>query len=272
MLPCQGPHGRSPEDLELMLDAIAGPDVGDDVAWRIQFPQARHAQLRGFRVAVLPDRHWAPVDADILAARDSAVAALRKAGAVVADVHPPGFDDFREHDALFRSMMSALVSVRWPADHRERAAADKLARQDPFHHADARGIRASASDYLLWLQRREGYRAAWRRFFREWDILLTPATIVPAFEHSTVPNADRRLAVNGQEVEFEYMSFFPSIPTLAGLPATALPAGFSRSGLPLGLQAVGPLLEDRTPLTFARLLGREFQGFRAPPGYDAAIG
>jgi amidase len=268
VLAVQGPHGRSPDDLELMLDAVAGPDAGDDVAWRVQLPQARHSQLRHFRVAVLPDRPWVPVDGEIVAARNNAVAALGKAGVAVAEVHPPGFDDFRDHYALFRSMMSALVSVRWPADHRGQVVADKLARHDPFHRADAAGIRATAADYLLWLERREAFRAAWRRFFRDWDILLTPATIVPAFEHSTVPNADRRLAVNGEEVEFEYMSFYPSVPTLAGLPATALPAGFKKRGLPLGLQAVGPLLEDRTPLAFARLLAREFQGFKAPPGYD----
>ena len=263
VLAVQGPHGRSPEDLELMLDTVAGPDAGDDVAWRIQFRQARHAQLRDFRVAVLADRPWVAVDGEILAARNSAVEFLGKAGAVVAEVHPPGFDDFREHYGLFRSMMSALVSVRWPADHRQHVVADKLSRHDPFHHADALGIRATAADYLHWLERREAFRAAWRRFFRDWDILLTPATIVPAFEHSTVPNADRRLAVNGQEVEFEYMSFYPSVPTLTGLPATAFPAGFSKIGLPLGLQAVGPFLEDRTPLAFAKLMAREFQGFRA---------
>jgi len=272
VLAVQGPHGRSPQDLELMLDTVAGPDVGDDVAWRVQLPRARHAKLGDFRVAVLPDRQWVPVDTEILSARDAVVAALRKAGAVVAEVHPAGFDDFREHYALFRSMMWAMTSARWPAAHREQVLADKLARQDPFHHADARGIRASAGDYLLWLEQREGSRAAWRRFFRDWDILLTPATIVPAFEHTRVPNADRRLTVNGQAVEFEYMSFYPSVPTLAGLPATALPAGFNRAGLPLGLQAVGPMLEDRTPLAFAGLLGREFQGFQAPPGYDGELG
>jgi amidase len=168
--------------------------------------------------------------------------------------------------------MWALTSSRWESDHRERVVADKLARQDPFHHADARGIRATAADYLLWLERREAFRAAWRRFFRDWDILLTPATIVPAFAHTQAPNADRRLTINGREVEFEYMSFYPSVPTLAGLPATATPAGFNRAGLPLGLQAVGPLLEDRTPLAFARLLAREFYGpFRGPPGYDSKL-
>ena len=44
----------------------------------------------------------------------------------------------------------------------------------------------------------------------------------------------------------------------------------SRGGLPIGLQAVGPYLEDLTPLRFAALLAREIGGFRKPAGYDAS--
>ena len=55
--------------------------------------------------------------------------------------------------------------------------------------------------------------------------------------------------------------------TLTGCPATTAPVGLSRSGLPVGLQIVGPYLEDATPIGFARLLAQEIGGFKAPPGY-----
>ena len=55
--------------------------------------------------------------------------------------------------------------------------------------------------------------------------------------------------------------------TLTGCPATTAPAGLSKSGLPVGLQIVGPYLEDATPIKFAELLAREIGGFQAPPGY-----
>jgi amidase len=58
------------------------------------------------------------------------------------------------------------------------------------------------------------------------------------------------------------------MPTVAGQPSTAFPVGLSRGGLPIGLQAVGPYLEDRTPIRFAALLAREIGGFRKPSGYD----
>ena len=57
------------------------------------------------------------------------------------------------------------------------------------------------------------------------------------------------------------------IATLTGLPATAMPIGFSPEGLPIGMQIIGPYLEDRTPIAFAGLIERAFGGFVLPPGY-----
>jgi amidase len=55
--------------------------------------------------------------------------------------------------------------------------------------------------------------------------------------------------------------------TTCGLPATAAPIDLSPSGLPIGVQIIGPYLEDRTTIAFAELLEREFGGFVPPPGY-----
>jgi amidase len=54
----QGPLARSAEDLEMALSVLAGPEVGEDVAWRVELPSARHARLADFRVAVLPPIPW----------------------------------------------------------------------------------------------------------------------------------------------------------------------------------------------------------------------
>jgi amidase len=76
--------------------------------------------------------------------------------------------------------------------------------------------------------------------------------------------------VNGRAVPYDYGLVYPALSTVAGQPATAFPVGISRGGLPVGLQAVGPYLEDLTPIRFAALLARAFGGFRKPPGYDAS--
>jgi amidase len=70
--------------------------------------------------------------------------------------------------------------------------------------------------------------------------------------------------IGGVPVDPFLHSFFPSLASFAGQPATAFPAGADRDGLPIGLQAIGPYLEDRTPLRFAGLLAGDF---RPPPAF-----
>ncbi len=53
------------------------------------------------------------------------------------------------------------------------------------------------------------------------------------------------------------------VPTRHGLPATAIPAGRPPEGLPVGVQLIGPMFEDRTPLRLAELLEQEIGGFQA---------
>jgi amidase len=265
----QGPHARSAADVRLALDVIKGPEIGLETAWRIQVPAPRHSRLKDFRVAILPPLDWMPVDPDITAALDNLASKLSSLGCTVTTLQPPGLGELRDYYAAFRTMMWTLISMRWPAAHRDQVIADKLSRDDVYHHADARGVRLSAGDYLLLHERREQYRAAYRDFFRDHDVLLTPVTLVNAFPHMRGPNADRRFTIAGREVEFDYLSFYPSLATLTGQPATAFPAGFSREGLPIGLQAIGPYLEDHTPLHFAELLEHAFGGFVPPPAYPA---
>jgi amidase len=47
-----------------------------------------------------------------------------------------------------------------------------------------------------------------------------------------------------------------------------VPVGLSKDGLPIGIQAIGPYLEDRTTIRFADLITREIGGYQRPPGYD----
>ena len=76
------------------------------------------------------------------------------------------------------------------------------------------------------------------------------------------------MTVDGRSVPYLHGLVYPALSTVAGQPATAFPAGRSREGLPIGLQAIGPYLEDRTPIRFAHLLAREIGGSRNPRGYD----
>ena len=89
-----------------------------------------------------------------------------------------------------------------------------------------------------------------------------------ATETLAAPESIRKtLDVNGTPVLEKLGLFYPSVATLAGQPATAFPVGLTRGGLPIGFQAIGPYLEDRTSIRFAALVARALGGVSRPPGY-----
>jgi len=270
----QGPLARSAEDLELALGVLAGPEVGEDVAWKVTLPPARREHLRDFRVAVLPPIPWLPVDEQISAGLQDVVGRLAKLGAVVKEVQPDGLGDHREYHGFYRTLLSAVTGARVDAETRRQRIAAFRAAGDDLSLAAARGLEGSAGDYLLWHGRREQHRAAWRAFFREWDVLLSPAINVLAYPHidRAFPADDSDLTltftVNGRSVPYLHGLCYPALSNVPGQPATAFPVGLSREGLPIGLQAIGPYLEDLTPIRFTALLAREIGGYRKPSGYD----
>jgi amidase len=272
----QGPLARSAEDLELALSVLSGPDVGEDVGWHVEPPPSRCERLADFRVAVLPPIPWLPVDAEIMAALDALVSRLGRLGCAIKPAQPEGFGDHREHHALYRALLSAVTSARVDEETRRQRVAMYEKADDEFSRAHLRGLTGRPGDYIVWNARREQYRAAWRAFFRDWDVLLAPAMNVLAY-----PHIDRRwppddsdltltFTVDGHAVPYLHGLVYPAVSTVAGQPATAFPLGRSRQGLPVGLQVIGPYLEDRTPIRFAALLAREIGGFTRPPGSDAS--
>jgi amidase len=271
----QGPMARAAEDLEVALDVAAGPEVGEDVAWRLELPAARHDRLAAFRVAILPPLDWMPVEGEIAAALESLAGRLGRLGCQVKRAQPEALGDHRQHFALYLTLLSTMTSARLPAEQR-RATLDVLkTRDDEWSRASQRGLEGAAPDYLGWIAQREQYRASWRAFFRDWDVLLAPAFYTVAYPHwdkptpATPESIRKTLDVNGKPESERLGLFYPAVATVAGQPATAFPLGQTRGGLPIGLQAVGPYLEDRTPIRFAALVARELGGFTPPPRYAA---
>lgn len=269
----QGPMGRSAGDLELAMGLLAGADIGEDVAWRLALPPPRGERLKDMRVAILPPLPWLPLDAEIGAGLERVESLLGKLGARVQRAQPPEMGDWREHYRLYRRLLCAVMAARAPAAERVHWAQMQRAVGEEFAQAAAEGTEATVGDYFGWLMEREKFRAAWRKFFLDWDILLAPITLVPAFPHTALADPllvtaeHAKVRINGKDERYVTQLVPPSIATLAGQPATAFPMGLSRGGLPLALQAIGPYLEDRTPLRFTALLEQELGGFVAPPAF-----
>jgi amidase len=90
----------------------------------------------------------------------------------------------------------------------------------------------------------------------------------PAFPHDHNPEQGKRhIDIDGTLYPYLDQMVWPGLATVAGLPATAAPIDHSETGLPIGVQIIGPYLEDRTTIRFAELVEREFGGFVAPPGF-----
>jgi amidase len=261
----QGPLARSARDLTLAFDVLAGPVVGEDVAWRLAIPPARHARLADFRVAIMPALPWAAPSSEMAARLDELATLLRREGALVREAMPAVDPEAYFHD--YCRLLNVQTTSARSREERERAAARMRASGDPVLAAQADGMTMDAAALLALGHRREQARAAWRAFFRDWDVLLAPTTLDAAFPHQDAPFRLRTLDVDGRAFPYFYNIIYPMWAIFAGQPATAFPAGRNRAGLPLGLQAIGPYLEDRTTLAFAALVEDVWYRFEAPPGF-----
>ncbi len=124
------------------------------------------------------------------------------------------------------------------------------------------------SRYIAHEQDQLRARAAWRTAFQEIDVFLTPASFTAAFPHDhSEPQQARRLMTQAGPRPYTDLFFWMSLPSLAGLPATVAPAGRTAAGLPVGLQIVGPYLEDDTSIDFAERAAQVLGGFVPPPGF-----
>ncbi|MCT7660589.1 amidase family protein [Mycobacterium deserti] len=237
-LAVMGPLGRSVTDLELALTVLAGPATSNAIAWRLDLPQARATALTQLRVATWLDDPAYPVEQDVAVVLQSAVDALVDAGANVVDAPSP---------VSLPAVVGLHMELLYPL-------------MDPSSTLRHR-------DWLTANERRERIRAKMAEFFRHVDALLMPVAIVPAITHDHLePMADRILTlVDGNRSYLDLLGWV-GLPTVAYLPATAVPIGQTATGLPVGIQVVGPYLEDRTTLAVARCIEEVLGGFAPPPG------
>jgi amidase len=107
----------------------------------------------------------------------------------------------------------------------------------------------------------------WRALFCEWDVVLYPSATVPAFRHDH--SGRLRLGISISMVRHIACFIWADPASTCSLAATIAPIDRSATGLPIGVQIIGPYLEDRTTIVFAELLEREFGAF-VPSLCDAA--
>jgi amidase len=245
-LSVQGPMARTVDDCAFFLDCLAGEDIRDPVSLprpEVSFLAFARSGWKPARVAFSADLGITPVDAEVAEICRRAAMRFSEIGARVEEAHP---DFSGAHDAfnVLRAKNFALS---------KKALLDKkrdLLKPEVVWNIE-KGLALSMDDHVRAETRRaELYRSA-LTFFEDFDILCTPATIVPPF---LVGN---RYVESCNGVAFDNYVHWLAIAyaiTLVSCPAISLPCGFTKSGLPVGLQIVARPRGDGRALAAARVL------------------
>ncbi|MEL7504830.1 MAG: amidase [Cyanobacteria bacterium J06554_6] len=252
-LDTDGILARTVEDAALMLSVMAGGDARDPISIAATWsPPSFDAavQLAGtIRVGFSADLGITPVDAEVQAVFEQAIACLTPLCQQVTPAHP----DCSMAQPAFETMRAALLWYKQKQHYEEHF--DQLT--DTVRWNVARGKDLSATDFLAASAQRDQLYRNFLTFFDTHDILATVSACVLPFPH----DQPEVLRVNDTPLRniIDYLTITYTI-SLTGLPALSIPCGWTASGLPVGMQLVGPPHSEATLLQFAYAL-QEALGF-----------
>ncbi|MGH7353036.1 MAG: amidase [Candidatus Rokuibacteriota bacterium] len=230
-----GPMTRTVRDAALMLNVIAGPDERDQYslpADSTDYVKALRGSLKDLRVAYSDSLGFASaLDPEIgLAARRTALL-LRRFGCRVEDVNPGWPSPYECWRVTFHGGIAArLVPYR-----------DRRAELDPGLLQIVEEALAWPSTHYVqaWFDRLAWHQHA-RAFFDKWDLLLSPSVACPPLRLGEWFATE----IGGKPVGRDAGSAFTFPFNMTGQPAASVPCGFTKAGLPIGLQVVGRRFAD----------------------------
>ena len=246
-----GPMARSAEDCRIVLEAIGGPDPGDpsslgDVAAREE--GRTPADARGYRVGVVRPDFGKIYDPDVSAAFEEAVRKLSGLGIAVSDAKLADFP-YDETAIIVIVVEAAAAFEPLITSGRVRELVEPAAR---WAGDAAKSI--SGVDYVRAMQARRLIQQAFDELFQRYDLLISP----------TMPIVAAKLT-DKLETAFAYSDPLGSGGNLAGLPALSMPCGFSKGGLPIGIQVVGRPWDETRILALGRLYQENTDWHRRRP-------
>lgn len=249
-LPVLGPMARNAEDCALLLSAMADDDALDPLAYTLPgravrrgdrdlFPPMR-LDLGSLRVAATPDFGFAPTERHIREVFAGRVQALTPLFARVEEATP----DCRGSDEAFE----VLRAAGFLQAHLEKV---RTRPEDVGPNVRANveeGLRYSLADYARAAAEQTRLYRGWQRFFRDHDLLISPAITISPRPWSELYPAE----IDGQPTRtyFHWLALAYAV-TLVGHPAISLPLGVDKAGMPFGLQIVGPRGGDALVLAAA---------------------
>ena len=232
----QGPMARTVADVALMLSVMAGPDPRSPIAIREpgdRFRAPLGRDFRGVRIAWSPTLGGLPVDRRVAEVIDSQRGAFKDLGALVEETDPD-FTDAREIFQVWRALLFTTKFGTLLAEHRHQMKDTVIWNVEQGQKLTAREI-GDAETKRMQLYHRM------REFMERFEFLVLPVTQVPPFD-VTQPYVTE---IEGVKLPtyIDWMRACSDI-TVTGLPAISVPCGFTREGLPVGVQIVGRHQDD----------------------------
>ncbi len=258
LLGVAGPMARSVEDLALLLSVIAGPDPRVPISLQdpgSTFRRPLGCDFDGMRVAWSPDLGRYEVDREVVAVLERQLPVFESLGCAIDRAEP----DLTDVDEIFQTLRAWMFSAKFVDDYRRHREQFK----DTVAWNIEKGLELETEDITAAEIKRTAVIERVARFFERYDYLLCPVAQVPPFpiEQEWVS------AINGVEMQtyLDWMGVCYAI-TVTGCPAISMPAGFTASGLPVGIQIVGPRWKDFEVLQLAHAFESTTRvGQRRPP-------
>jgi aspartyl-tRNA(Asn)/glutamyl-tRNA(Gln) amidotransferase subunit A len=231
------------QDAALMLQALAGKDEEDPTSRDVpvsDYSANLRAGVKDLRAAVPRNFFFEAIDPEVEGAVRQAIVQLEKLGMRLVEVTVPLLDQVEA--------VKYAILLSEAATYHERNLAE---RPEQFSAPTRRNLEVgsciSAVDYLQAQRVRRLLKQRFEQVFQKAEVLITPTMPITAtaIGQQLVDVADR------EEPVPIALSRYTSVFNLTGFPAISLPCGFSRSGLPIGMQLIGAEFDEATVLTAA---------------------
>lgn len=263
-----GPMARTVHDLEIMFEAMAGPDDGDPAAAPAPVEKLSEARLRALRIGYFEEHPSAPVTLETRAAVRRVANALEGDGFSVSAVTPlaldgparaPGTGGLTEVRALWWNIFGRAGAMIFRPLVAGREGELSPLFKEYLELASVEGPLSGEELLDTWIGR-DALRARLLGEMKELQVFICPACSVPAFRHG-----ERVWDVGGQSVRYLNAMSYTQWFNLLGNPAASVPVAKSPDGMPIGIQVVGRPYEDEAVLAVAGAIERLCGGWCKPP-------
>jgi aspartyl-tRNA(Asn)/glutamyl-tRNA(Gln) amidotransferase subunit A len=231
-----GPLAQSAEDCALLLELMAGADPEDPTTSTLPVPNymaATKGSIKGLKIGVPSTFYVDDLDPEVARVLDETIAVFKKEGAEIVQVELPDQRQLTAACQLVLAVEAAAFHKRWMIERPQDYGPQVLMRLQ-------NGLAIPAVSYLEAMRWRGAALAAYLAAVAGTDAVIAPVAPVPAptIAESDVGNSP------GAEAVIQRLTRFTRPINYLGLPSLSIPSGFTRSGLPVGMQLIGRSFDE----------------------------